>query len=254
MILYHVSTDLTKDGYFYPRMPEIMALWEDNTNMRVCVSTSIEGCISAIPNSIKGVLNKNNSVCKVFRIDTEKLGIPRVDIIDSLELYTDDCVRDAEVTKEHWIMSKFIVPQEDIFYIRINGYESKEIEVIPSFIYLEASESNYADVWGYITNEKLEDEVFIATLITNLSYSSSETAFCQSFNFGPDEEFARFMESYLELHHPYLEMELKIVRNHGIPEHILNVNFDGMFHEIKVFYLILSQYYAEDIDYRQKTA
>lgn len=255
MILYHISTDLTKDGNFYPRIPEAMGLWEDNTTKRICVSASIEGCISAIPKSIGGVVSANNGVCKVFRIDTEKLGIPNVDIIDALELYTNDCVRDAEITKEHWIRSGFTVPYEDIFYIRINQYTWEKVTVIPSFIHLEAMDNEYENVQEYIDSEELHDELLIIAKLTSLTYDTTEEAFHHSFHFGGDGEFARFMEEYLCIHHPLLKKELVTSpRPLGQKDYILNVNFEGNSEDIRVFYLIFSQFGADNDSYRQEIA
>ena len=116
-IYYHVSTDITHNGEFIPRVPSFRhGDSEDSTTARVCVSTSIEGCLSAIPNGGSGLdylRMEQRGYFQVFKIDTDKLGIGESDVVLSEELYEKDSVRDANFTDEVWITTPFIVPMED---------------------------------------------------------------------------------------------------------------------------------------------
>lgn len=46
--LYHLSIDRHDDAIFEPRIPDNRAGFEDNTIPRICVSTSIRGCLKAL--------------------------------------------------------------------------------------------------------------------------------------------------------------------------------------------------------------
>lgn len=96
MILYHVSkgwTELYKE--FIPRVPEFRAYDEDNKTERICLSDSIGGCLSAIPDSL-------------YHTDEyTKLTIYECDIDDYInyeELYKYGMVPDAYVTHEYWCL------------------------------------------------------------------------------------------------------------------------------------------------------
>ena len=136
-IFYHLSTDITKIGCFIPRIPFCRhQLQEDGQTERVCVSDSIEGCLSAIPNGgsrLEELLIKQFGLFKVFVIDTEKLGISDKKIIGYQELYETGKVNDAIETKEHWILQSFEVPEEDSFIISIpyRSYEERIYDDLP---------------------------------------------------------------------------------------------------------------------------
>lgn len=50
MILYHVCfAEFSEGDIFSPRVPDIRGAHEDNTTPRICLSSSISGCISAVP-------------------------------------------------------------------------------------------------------------------------------------------------------------------------------------------------------------
>ncbi|MBQ8998707.1 MAG: hypothetical protein IJ086_08500 [Clostridium sp.] len=154
----HISSDLSEDNYFYPRIPDTIREDENSEINRVCVAKTLEGALTAIPNGagrLDTYLEHSSYYFKVFIIDTEKLGINK--IMSSEELYKSDYVRDAEITGEHWILEPFEVPQEDIFYIRLNNWDENETDIVPYKIY-ELSETDeyegdyeeaYYDVYGH---------------------------------------------------------------------------------------------------------
>lgn len=134
-IFYHISTDLNHSGLFEPRIPiNRHQDAEDDTIERICISPSIEDCLTAIPNGgfrLADLNEEREGLFLVFKIDTEKLGISKYDIITAEELYQRDLVRDSAMTEEHWITTAFQVPQEDRFIIKLTEWDEDVFDVIP---------------------------------------------------------------------------------------------------------------------------
>lgn len=128
MILYHVTTDLQHDGKFTPWVPKTGMKTENKTINRVCVAPTIEGCLTSMPSgsySLTETLEKTMGQLKVFVIDTEKLGIQNSEIVKPQQLYQSKWVDDAYLTDEHWILSPFVVEEEDSYIINVASYEEK---------------------------------------------------------------------------------------------------------------------------------
>lgn len=143
MIFYHVSTDTSKDGVFVPGIPEHIMSGESEDYDRVCVAPSIEDCFSAIPNGGSRLDELNLTEIgfyKVFRIDTEKLGIADSNIITSETLFKNEWVPDAEWTNEHWILKEFTVPEEDSFLIHLTEWDEVSYDLVPEHIQRIAEE------------------------------------------------------------------------------------------------------------------
>ena len=145
-IYYHVSTELEHDGVFTPRIPDTRhKQQEDVTIGRVSVAPSIEDCFTAIPNG-GGRLDELNIMQRgyylVVKVDTEKLGIQKEDMIFSEELYKKDLVRDADFTNEVWITKPFKVEAEDMFLIQLKDWEENPVDVFPHSIF-EIADRDY---------------------------------------------------------------------------------------------------------------
>lgn len=148
MILYHVSTDINMDGHFYPRIPHSIMAGEFESIYRICVAPSIADCFSAIPNGgsrLDELNEEQDGLYKVFRIDTEKIGIPDTHILTWQHLFEEDMVPDAEWTEEHWITTDFTVPEEDVFMIHLKNWNEKSCDIIPKRIYTIAEEDYEGD-------------------------------------------------------------------------------------------------------------
>jgi hypothetical protein len=127
MKLYHLSSTIKHKGKFEPRILPIRHSLGENDNLpRVPVSTSIEGCLTAIPTGgaalRRRVVNMHHPLFRVFEIDTNKLGIPEKAIYYPQALYQGDNVVDALFTQEHWITSPFTVPAEDSYVIHLHSW------------------------------------------------------------------------------------------------------------------------------------
>jgi hypothetical protein len=92
--LYHISIDPhTEDEIFTPRIPDNFASGEDVTTPRVCVSTSIRGCMRAI--EMDGTFD-----CAWIYVPVEFGGNK---IADNIYKPTVDEVPDVVETREKWI-------------------------------------------------------------------------------------------------------------------------------------------------------
>ncbi|MFW5962305.1 MAG: hypothetical protein ACOCQR_01700 [bacterium] len=162
MILFHLSENLFHNGKFYPQVPRSIMDNEEKDIERVCVSTTIEGCLTAMPNGgskldcfiqellefnrnsylMSGFKDENIPDFKLFKIDTEKIGISQENIINYETLYKKNYVRDAYWTEECWITEKFSVPDEDISYIKIEDWQEEEFDMIPADIFYQAMDGD----------------------------------------------------------------------------------------------------------------
>jgi len=114
MILYHVTNDLDHDGYFYPRIPLQPSQGECLERKRISFSSTIIGAFTALPrdSSTFDDLFVENKMWKIFRLDTDKHDINK--ITPPEELYKKDLVRDALITKEHWVFATLKIKDFEI--------------------------------------------------------------------------------------------------------------------------------------------
>lgn len=127
--LYHVTLDLDHPGVFEARVPKSRMKSEDNTIPRICVSDTVEGCLTSTPfgsHYLDESLMENSDLIKIFVIDTEKLGLLSSDILSPSELYQDGKVDDAMLTNEHWILRNITVPEEDHMVVTVTGFDDTD--------------------------------------------------------------------------------------------------------------------------------
>lgn len=190
MIFYHVSTNIEKDGHFYPRRPSMTMTNELFDTPRICVAPRIADCFSAIPQggSRLDELNlEQGGLYKVFRIDTEKLGIPDSAIIGWKELFQKAWVPDAEWTEEHWITEAFTVPEEDCFMIHLTNWEEDSCDLIPHRIY-ELAEEKYDGDYLKAYMESEQELVPCMSAITDIEYVEDAYTEGDSFYFFVEDE------------------------------------------------------------------
>lgn len=121
-LLYHVS--LEPVCHLIPRVPESRAPGEDNTRKRICLSTSIENCINAMPGS-------GSSLLCLRRLGiTPVLFVYRVQVRWNADYLVyphqiKHLVCDAEETKEHWLLKSpsFI----SRFAMKVDCFESETV-------------------------------------------------------------------------------------------------------------------------------
>ncbi len=127
MKMYHVNVDIFKNiKVFIPRVPKSRMKNEDSITPRVCISNSIENCLSGltymskywkfITNDLETNFSLLDEVClrvlKVYEFEVED------SIITPEELNAKDLVPDASTTNEYWSL-KEIVPTNS-YLIGIN--------------------------------------------------------------------------------------------------------------------------------------
>ena len=106
MKLYHISRDLKFNGNFIPRIPFLEdESTENRTTPRICVSKTIEGCLSAIPEAymLDEVCLQQRGMFRVYVFDTEKHQIQPEYLVLTDELDRKNEVLDAYLTEEVWI-------------------------------------------------------------------------------------------------------------------------------------------------------
>lgn len=128
--LYHISTDIHHNGVFTPRIPKDRFDFENDTIPRICVSDSIEGCLSALPRIFE-VEDGNRMYLQVVEIDVDVLKIPREAILTPMQLYRRGYLDDALITNEHWITVPFEVPASARRIVQCSFIETSSRFAIP---------------------------------------------------------------------------------------------------------------------------
>lgn len=101
---YHVSFDLCNKSYmFFPRIPESAGDGEDKITERICLSSSVEGCMKAI-----GPCDRNLGVGSKFILRTIAMEYPNPNLICPGTLYESGRVPDALETNEYWCLYPLI--------------------------------------------------------------------------------------------------------------------------------------------------
>ncbi|MDF9599157.1 hypothetical protein P7D15_01835 [Bacillus cereus] len=214
-IFYHVSTDLQHSGEFVPRIPSCRHQdKEDDVTNRICVSKTIDDCLSAIPNGgahLEELNIEQRGYYKVFKIDTEKLGIEDSAIVSSDVLYQEDLVRDAEVTNEHWILKGFQVAKEDSYIIKLIAWEESSKDIVPEFIYRMAEEQFGGDYVKAYTDH-FNDYMPCSTFIVDAGYVKEfvNAGMTLSFYFDTEEEKEYLLSKFQldkRIHISYQDMD-----------------------------------------------
>lgn len=146
MKLYHVSFDLDFTEEFIPRVPQCLkeTSTENRDIPRICFSTTIEGCLSAVPGAsdLESLLASNQNVIRVCEIDTELYGLCDKDLLMTEEIYKNDYVKDAYVTDEVWVLKEIKMRAEDSYLALIDEIYKAERDCFPSEV-LELAETAY---------------------------------------------------------------------------------------------------------------
>lgn len=122
--LYHISTvDLGSTYTFIPRVPANRSLHEDDFTPRVCLSTSVNGAITAIATE----LNLDEPIDLV--IYSTELSVIDKNLVGYIQLYSDNKVCDALATEECWYLKPITMTSVKATVTVINA---DRIKVIPS--------------------------------------------------------------------------------------------------------------------------
>jgi hypothetical protein len=115
MIFYHIElAKVEKINNFVPRIPYYIMDMEDVTIPRICVSNTIEGCLSAAPwGGLTLEAHPLGMLYRVYVFETNNYMKPEV-------LAKEYGVLDAIINQEYWLLDE-IKPIDD-FLIDIQGY------------------------------------------------------------------------------------------------------------------------------------
>lgn len=129
MTLFHVSLENEIIEKFTPRVPDKRAYLEDGSTPRICLSTSIDGCLSAVVwggCKLHSVVESSTKI-RVYEFNDED--ILQGNLIGSIELYQSGKVVDADETGEVWVINQELIPFKS-YLIEITDYEGDEEEII----------------------------------------------------------------------------------------------------------------------------
>lgn len=106
-MLYHISKDIAlNEKVFIPRVPKLRLINENRIIKRVCVSGSIENCISSFPYKKDIIVQLTKGLpayLSVYKVDEQLLASENLMKPDKVIEYVDD----AELKREHWILKEF---------------------------------------------------------------------------------------------------------------------------------------------------
>lgn len=129
MTLFHLSLENEKIEKFSPKIPEVRAFLEDGEIPRICLSASLDGCLSSVAwggCKLHNVVG-NSTKIRVYEFNEEDI-LPG-NLIGSIELYQSGKVVDADETGEVWVINQELIPFKS-YLIEITDYEGDEEEII----------------------------------------------------------------------------------------------------------------------------
>jgi len=127
MKLYYIEQTHSEEplSVFKPRIPENRMSGENATTPRICLSSSLEGCLSATPWGGHNLPTKGKSeIFRVYEFDTND--ILEGNLILPYDLFSQNLVPDALVTEEHWVINQNLSPR-NTYEILINDFELEEL-------------------------------------------------------------------------------------------------------------------------------
>ena len=149
--LYHISKNLDMIKEFIPRVPENRAVGEEAETPRICLSSSIDGCLTAVPwgGANLDVALSNEQLIRVYEFNINDLNIDK--LIPPEYLYSKNLVIDSKVTNEYWYTAP--VKPHRSYLITVNSYLDRAYDHIKcddliSGIYSEMDDEyfNWEDV------------------------------------------------------------------------------------------------------------
>ena len=115
MKMYHISLDIFKNiEVFVPRIPESRLKNEDSTIPRVCISNSLENCLTGLTymsKYYKRITDDSETNFSLFDGDCSRiLKVYEFEVENNLisfkELHNRNLVPDAMITEEYWSLTE----------------------------------------------------------------------------------------------------------------------------------------------------
>lgn len=232
---YHISTDLTQNGEFTPRIPSVRADNEDTTLPRICVSRTIEGAVSAIPNGgtrLYELISKNNGFLKLFIFDSETLDLNDDNMIDSDTLYEKGLVHDAIITDEYWITKPVTIPESDQQIIIPVTWDEDVYDVIPYHVVKLSETDEYDDDIESAYHDTMKENIPNVIRIVDFKYNPTilEKDATIDIPFGDSNDLDHWKDIIVNLNLPIAvcvnstdEIQLKIKETVDITKSILEM-------------------------------
>lgn len=152
---------------FKPRIPVNRMPKENDTIARICLSSTIEGCLTAAPWGWADEAREHpdHVVYRVYEFDADK--IPEDHIYMTKKLVEECLVPDAEYTNEVWVVGQKLRP-DNMYYIIIDDCET---------YVAEDTENKYVyyDVVENAQYRKVNDEDIV--MVSEMSYKDDSTGF-----------------------------------------------------------------------------
>lgn len=152
---YHISLDVDNViNEFIPRVPEMRYPGEDSSIQRIALSTSIDGCLSAVPwggrkleNISTGIFDMTEEeIHCIFRVyEFEYNQFEKNNFISTDELLKEGLVMDANNSDECWVINQSLKPLKTYTAILMN-YDESFTDIFSKEFYL-LSEDDIEEVF-----------------------------------------------------------------------------------------------------------
>lgn len=144
-MLYHLSFDvLDTIEEFIPRIPDNRMVGEDNSSLRVCCASTIEGAVLAMPNN-KDFIGSTIlfPLIKVYELDEENV-VGNLIMPDVVQNEVSDAIK----TGEHWITTT--IKPSNVYIIQVTSMNyDKNLENIKELKYKKLTNGEEADIGEY---------------------------------------------------------------------------------------------------------
>jgi hypothetical protein len=219
-MLYHISLEKLSHEKLSPRIPKCRAQWENAEIPRICLSPSIEECLTGINENFAALLYKQDSldiplIGYIYAID-EKM-IDSSNIISPNELYSNGYVFDSLITQEHWIINQDIKlgKPKIVRFVRMKAKmvsfnvkeEERKMEQIISVSYVNPIQDSEQDMAFRFANGN--DLKRIKDIAENLGCSIKRFDFGEYFKLNivihPQTNIVPLWEEYKDIRLSYLK-------------------------------------------------
>lgn len=181
MKLYHVSRDVKFSPYFEPRIPSLKDESKENRVIpRICFSTTLEGCFSAIPGAeaLDHLLLEQRNTFRVYEIETDNYEISEDDIVLTDVIDENGWVHDAYLNDECWITKPFCIKNEDSYVVLIQTYSEEDSDCVSFEVRQLADEKYEGDLYGAFTDLNPDStRIPCTTVIETLTLIDSRSHF-----------------------------------------------------------------------------
>lgn len=133
-MLYHVSFERIPNQTLYARIPRVRTFLEEDKTPRISMSTSIEKCITSMPDGITAaekmikLLKDTNLPAVLYVYTIDETSIEPKELLLPSEIV--DNVPDAVVNQEYWILSESIKCTEHVIKVDMIKYKDIEVDII----------------------------------------------------------------------------------------------------------------------------